>query len=77
MKTITLDDTAYLRLKSWKQGHRDSFSSVIKRIVPEKGTVGAMLKFCKENNTSALSGNDELERSVSARAQGDYDPWAQ
>ena len=76
MKTITLDDTAYLRLKSWKQGHRDSFSSVVKRIVPEKGTVGAALKFCVEQHTNKLDGNDILEQSVSTPAQGDYDPWA-
>ena len=38
MKTVTLDEIAYARLKAWKRGGRESFSSVIKRLVPEPGT---------------------------------------
>ena len=39
MKTITLSDAAYERLKAWKTG-TDSFSQVVLRIVPKRGTFG-------------------------------------
>jgi predicted CopG family antitoxin len=39
MKTITLTDQAYERLKSWKTG-RESFSEVVLRAVPKRGTFG-------------------------------------
>ncbi len=43
MKTITLTDQAYKRLKDWKTAEKESFTSVILKIVPEKGTLGQML----------------------------------
>jgi predicted CopG family antitoxin len=39
MKTITLSDPAYERLRAWKTG-RDSFSQVVLRVVPKRGTFG-------------------------------------
>lgn len=39
MKTITLDEDAYQRLKSWKRQSGDSFSAVVKRVVPLAGTL--------------------------------------
>ena len=39
MKTITLTDEAYERLKAWKDG-KDSFSRVVLRVVPKRGTFG-------------------------------------
>ena len=39
MKTITLTDEAYERLKDWKMGPRDSFPSVMLRLVPKRGTL--------------------------------------
>jgi predicted CopG family antitoxin len=39
MKTITLTDEAYERLKAWKSG-KDSFSQVVLRTVPKRGTFG-------------------------------------
>lgn len=39
MKTITLTDEAYERLKAWKAGN-DSFSRVVLRTVPKRGTFG-------------------------------------
>jgi predicted CopG family antitoxin len=44
MKTITLTDQAYKRLKDWKGSEKDSFSSVVLKVVPEKGTLGQMLE---------------------------------
>jgi predicted CopG family antitoxin len=39
MKTITLNEAAYERLKAWKTGE-DSFSQVVLRMVPKRGTFG-------------------------------------
>lgn len=44
MKTITLTDQAYKRLKDWKAEEKESFSSVVLKVVPEKGTLGQMLE---------------------------------
>lgn len=38
MKTITLTEEAYERPKVWKKAGKDSFSNVVLRLVPEKGT---------------------------------------
>ncbi len=43
MKTITLTDQAYARLKEWKTTDKESFSAVVLKIVPEKGTLGQMI----------------------------------
>jgi predicted CopG family antitoxin len=42
MKTITLTDEAYERIAALKTSPRDSFSKVILRVVPKRGT-GAQL----------------------------------
>jgi predicted CopG family antitoxin len=39
MKTITLTDAAYERLLAWKTG-KESFSQVVLRKVPKRGTFG-------------------------------------
>ncbi len=39
MKTITLTEEAYERLRSWKDRQLDSFSKVILFKVPRKGTL--------------------------------------
>jgi predicted CopG family antitoxin len=75
MKTITLDDVAYSRLKAWKTGSKESFSSVIKRVLPEPGTLGALLNFVEFNATHQLPGNDLMEASVEARSAAKSDPW--
>lgn len=40
MKTITLTEDAYERLLSWKDSPRDSFSKVVLKKVPKRGTLG-------------------------------------
>ena len=42
MKTITLTDEAYDRLVGHKQGPKDSFSRVVLRVVPKRGTLGGL-----------------------------------
>jgi predicted CopG family antitoxin len=75
MKTITLDDIAYERLKAWKSGRGESFSSVIKRVLPEPGTLGAFLAYTEANHTGVLAGNDLLEEAVENRSSAKEDPW--
>ena len=75
MKTITLDDVAYDRLKAWKSNPRESFSTVVKRIVPEAGTLGALLKFADAHNTANLPGNDLMEEAIEDRSSAKFDPW--
>lgn len=40
MKTITLSEEAYQRLRAWKNDELDSFSKVVLAKVPKKGTLG-------------------------------------
>lgn len=42
MKTITLSEEAYQRLKSWKTASSESFSKVVLKTVPKRGTAGDM-----------------------------------
>ena len=42
MKTITLTDEAYHRLKSWKTDPSESFSKVVLKAVPKRGTATDM-----------------------------------
>jgi len=44
MKTITLTDQAYKGLKDWKGAEGESFSAVVLKVVPEKGTLGQMVE---------------------------------
>lgn len=75
MKTITLDEVAYQRLKSWKRGARESFSSVVKRVIPEPGTLGAFQNYVEANHTSREPGNELLEQAVCERPVAKHDPW--
>ena len=75
VKTITLDDDAYRRLKAWKRKPGESFSSVVKRVLPEPGTLGAFLGFVESNATYLSSGNELLERTVEQRSLTKEDPW--
>jgi predicted CopG family antitoxin len=75
MKTITLDDAAYSRLKSWKRTPGESFSSVVKRVLPEAGSLGAFLNFVETRNTASVPGNPALEEAVELRSPAKHDPW--
>lgn len=76
MKTITLDDEAYSLLKMWKTSNKESFSKVIKKVVPAPGTLGALLSFINEKGTDQLSGNDLMEETINTRPPAKYDPWS-
>jgi len=74
MRTITLDDEAYRRLLAWKREKGDSFSKVIKRVVPEAGTLGAMARFAARRQASDAK-DAILEASLEDRGPGKHDPW--
>jgi predicted CopG family antitoxin len=40
MKTISLTDEAYQRLAAWKDSTKESFSAVVLKVVPKRGTFG-------------------------------------
>jgi predicted CopG family antitoxin len=75
VKTITLDEAAYERLKAWKRGRNESFSSVVKRIIPEPGSLGAFLTFSEAHQTQSLVGNEIMEQAVEERSSAKEDPW--
>ena len=62
VKTISLTDTAYERLLSWKEGR--TFSEVIERLVPRKGTINAALSAAASLPKLSEKNFAELEHSV-------------
>lgn len=75
MKTITLDDVAYSRLKAWKKSSNESFSTVVKRLVPEAGSLGAFLAFVERRGTDRLAGNEMMQQAIEDRSSNKNDPW--
>ena len=43
MKTITLTEASYERLCTWKESPKDSFSKVIDRLVPARGSLRGVM----------------------------------
>jgi predicted CopG family antitoxin len=75
MKTITLDDVAYSRLKAWKRGSKESFSQVVKRLLPEPGTLASFINFTETRHTANLSGNQIMETAIDQRSAAKSNPW--
>jgi predicted CopG family antitoxin len=75
MKTITLDEVAYERLKAWKKGSRESFSSVVKRVIPEPGTLGAFLSHVQAAGNRNHAKDDLMEEAINERSETKEDPW--
>ena len=74
MRTITLDEESYSRLKSWKRESGDSFSKVVKRVVPRAGTLEAMVGFAQKRVNDPKR-DKILESTVEARSPRKEDPW--
>lgn len=64
MKTISLSDEAYDRLKSWKVGKDDSFSKVVLKKVPKRGTAADMLQAVETLPELDLKAGREMEQAV-------------
>lgn len=75
MKTITLDEEAYALLKSWKRKPKDSFSSVVKNVVPRPGTMGSMLSYLDSIPPSDPEKDRILEETVRERSAVKEDSW--
>ena len=75
MKTITLNEPAYALLKAWKKGGHESFSSLVKRVVPAPGTLGSFLRFVECHQTNNLAGNEKLEKAIHGRSVTKPNPW--
>ncbi|HEX5314534.1 MAG TPA: antitoxin VapB family protein [Gammaproteobacteria bacterium] len=77
MKTITLTDEAYERLARLKTSSRDSFSKVVLRAVPKRGTGAQMLRDVRALPPLTREAADAMERAVADQRDPDNwrDPW--
>ena len=78
MKTTTLTDDAYERIAVLKTSPKDSFSRVILRVVPKRGTALQMLAAVADLPKLTVAQEKKM-RAVKAE-QNDWakvrDPWA-
>jgi predicted CopG family antitoxin len=77
MKTITLTEEAYELLANWKTSPKDSFSKVITRVVPRKGTLGQLADDMRML-APLTEGQAELMHSVVRESRDigrEKDPW--
>ena len=75
MKTITLDEVAYHHLKAWKINPAETFSSVIKRVLPERGSLGAFMSFIERKRTDLLPANQILKQAIDEQSSEKCNPW--
>lgn len=79
MKTITLTDEAYERLKSWKEAPKESFSAVVMKKVPKRGTFGQLNEDFKK--LAPLTDEEARVMEETIAWANDWknvrDPWAE
>lgn len=75
MKTIAVSEKAYTRLASWKTDRGDTFSAVIERLIPPKGTLGAALEAAKSLPELPTRELESLESAVNATRQKVGPSW--
>lgn len=78
MKTITLSEQAYQRLKSWKTDSSESFSKVVLKTVPKRGTAGDMNEAFEQlpKLTRRQAATIKMEAGWANDWRKDPDPWA-
>jgi hypothetical protein len=67
METEILDEIRKVRdehAKGISIEHAESFSSVVKRVLPVSGTLGAFLAFVERRTTATKPGNEVMEAAV-------------
>jgi hypothetical protein len=62
-------------MKSWKRQRGDSFSSVVKRVVPRAGTLESMTRFVVERSSTSDSRDGILEDTIENRQPAKHEPW--
>lgn len=75
MKTIAVSEKAYTRLASWKTGREDTFSAVIERLIPPKGTLAAALEAAGSLPNLPPREFDSLEKTVNATRKKLRSSW--
>lgn len=77
MKTITLTDEAYGRLLAWKESQKDSFSKVVDRLVPVRGSLGAVMAVLHDFPSVSQAAIDQIEEETKANRdwKNQKDPW--
>jgi len=68
MKTITLNEAAYERLKAWKTG-KDSFSQVVLRTVPKRGTFGDLEDAFRALPKLSAEDSRTIEETIASRGE--------
>lgn len=77
MKTITLSDQAYERLKAWKEESHESFSQIVLKKVPKRGTLGHLLEHIQRLPPLSDEAEKAMRESVADGKdwKGQEDPW--
>jgi len=77
MKTITLTEMAYMRLKSWKDEQLNSFSKVVLAKVPKKGTLADLAAQIDSLPPLSDEQYERIEQAVSWANdwKNQRDPW--
>lgn len=75
MKTIAVSEKAYTRLASWKTGREDTFSAVIERLIPPKGTLAAALAAAESLPNLPPREFESLEKTVNATRKKLRSSW--
>lgn len=73
MKTISLTDSAYQRLASWKEGR--TFSEVVEKMIPPKGTIEAAFEAAVRLPDLSVKDFEDLEKALSSGRQAIPAAW--
>ncbi len=75
LKTIAVSEKAYTRLASWKNGRSDTFSAVIERLIPPKGTLAAALEAAESLPDLSSREFESLEAAVNGTRRKLSSSW--